>query len=110
METHLRPQQFKPIPQARELQNGDIGNNKDLPLDWGVGNIHRLQGRLLPFTHSQPFQKVPVFSQSGSNLPIQSSAIWSIHSTHGVYSSGKGGQTDGLSQGYKNPPVPSRPS
>ena len=44
----FRPQQLKPTPQGREIQNGDTGNNKDFPPGWGVGNIHRFQGRLLP--------------------------------------------------------------
>ena len=31
-----------------EIQDGDPGNSMDLPSGWGVGNIHRLQGCLLP--------------------------------------------------------------
>ena len=45
---------------------------------------------------------------SRSDIPIQSSALWSVHSTHGVHCSSKGGETDGHTQGYKNPPVPRR--
>ena len=33
---------------------------------------------------------------------------WSVHSAHGVHCIGKGGETDGYTQGYKNPPVPRR--
>ena len=32
----------------------------------------------------------------------------SIHSTLGVYCNSKGGETDGYTKGYKNPPVPRR--
>ena len=29
-----------------------------------------------------------------------------VHSTHGVHSGGQGSQTNGFTEGYKNPPVP----
>ena len=41
-------------------------------------------------------------------LPIQSTNLWSVHSTHGVHSGGQRGQTDGFTKGFKNPPVPRR--
>ena len=47
-----------------------------------------------------------MFSCSGLVLPIQSTTVWSLHSTHGVHGGGKGGLTDGFTQGYKNPSVP----
>ena len=43
-----------------------------------------------------------------SDVPIQGTAPQSVHSTLGVHCSGKGGETDGHTQGYKNPPVPRR--
>ena len=91
VETHLRPPQSEQIPQVRKIQTGDTGNNKDLPPDRGVGNIHRFQERILLHTHSKPIQQVPAFSRPGSNLPVQSTTIWSGHSTHGVFGCGKGG-------------------
>ena len=42
----------------------------------------------------------------GSDVPIQSTAFWSVQSTLRVHCSGNGGETDGHTQGYKNPPVP----
>ena len=44
----------------------------------------------------------------GSDIPVQSPTLWSVHSTLGVYCDSKGGETDGQSQGYKDPPVPRR--
>ena len=41
-------------------------------------------------------------------MPVQSSALWSVPSTHGVHCSSKGSETDGHKQGYKNPPAPRR--
>ena len=76
--------------------------------DRGVGNIHRLQGCLLPHTNSKPFQDVPKVSCPGPNLPVQSTTIWSLHTTHGVHYSDQRGQTDGFAEGYKDPPIPRR--
>ena len=43
-----------------------------------MGDIHRFQGHLIPYTHSKPVQKVAAFSRPGSNLPVQSITIWSV--------------------------------
>ena len=55
---------------------------------------------------------IPIQEQSRKYLRFhvegQSSALRSVHSTLGVYSGSKRGETDGYTQGYKNPPVPRR--
>ena len=71
-----------------------------------LGNLHRFQRRILPHTNSQSVQEVHAFSCPGSLLPIQSPTLWPVHSTHGDHSGGQRGQTDGFTEGYKNPPVP----
>ena len=38
----------------------------------------------------------------------QGTPFWSVHSAFGVHCNSKGGETDGHTQGYKNPPVPRR--
>ena len=92
--------------QGRKIQNGDTGNKKDLPPDRGVGHVHRFQGILHLYTHTKPIKKITVFSRPGLNIPVQSFTIWSVHSTHRVYSSCQRGQTDGFTHlGYKDPPV-----
>ena len=53
-----------------------------------------------------PIQEVSPVSCPGSDIPVQGSALWSVHSTYGVHCTSEGGETDGHSQGYKNPPVP----
>ena len=73
-----------------------------------MGHLHRLQGRILPYTNSQSVQDVHECSHPGSVLPVQSPTLWFVHSTHGVHSGGQRGQTDGFSEGYKNPSVPRR--
>ena len=94
VETHPGPEHSEHLPKDRVLQNRDPRDNKDLPSDRGVGHFHRLQGHILPHTNSQSLQEVHASSHPGSVLP--------------VHSGGQRGQTDGLTEGYKNPPVPRR--
>ena len=109
VETHPGPEHSEHLPKHRVVQNEDPRDNKDLPSGWGVGHFHRLQGRILPHTNSQSVQKVHAFSHPRSVLPVQSPTLWSFHSTTaGVHSGGQKGQIDGLTEGYKNPPVPRR--
>ena len=108
METYLRSEQTECFPQGGEIQNGDTGNHQDIPPTRGVGYLNRLQGRLLPYPYTGTVQEISEISCPGSDIPIQSTALWSVHSTLGVHCSGKGGETDGHTQGYKDPPVPRR--
>ena len=73
-----------------------------------MGYFSRLQRCLLPYSNTGTVQEISQISCPGSDLPIQSTALWSVHSTHGVHCISKGGETDGHSQGYKDPPIPRR--
>ena len=108
VETHPGPEHSEHLPKHRVVQNGDPRDNKDLPSDRGVGHFHRLQGRILPHTNSQSVQEVHAFLHPGSVLPVQSPTLLSVHTTYAVHSGGQRGQTDGVTEGYKNPPVPRR--
>ena len=94
--------------QGGEIQNGDTRNHQNIPPARGVGHLSRLQGCLLPHTNTGTIQEIPKISCPGPDLAIQSTALWSVHSAHGVHCVSKGGETDGHTQGYKNPPVPRR--
>ena len=108
MEANTGSKQTKPFPQGGEIQNGDTRNHQNIPPTRGVGHLSRLQGCLLPHSNTRTIQEIPKISCPGPDLPIQGVALWSVHSAHGVYCFGKGGETDGHTQGYKNPPVPRR--
>ena len=101
VETYPGPEHLEHLPKHRVVQNGDPRDYKDLLTARGVGHLHRLQGRTLPYTNSQSVPEVHAFSHPGLVLPVQSSTLWSVHSTHGVYSGGQGGQTDGLQRGIR---------
>ena len=108
VETYFGPEHLEHLPKHRVIQNGDTRDNKNLPTGRGLGHLHRFQGRILRYTNSQSVQEVLAFSRPGPVLPVQGPTLWSFHSTHGVHSGGQRNQTDGLTEGYKNPPVPRR--
>ena len=91
---------------SRSGQTKPFGDHQDLPPTRGVGYLSRFQGCLLPYTYTGTIQEIPEISHPGSGIPIPCPAIWCAHSTHGVHCATKGGETDGYTQGFKNPPVP----
>ena len=95
MEIYIRSEQTESFPQGREIQNGDTRNHQDIPPTRGVGHLNRLQGRLLPYTNTGTVQGISEISCPASDIPIQSSAFRSVHSTLGVHCCSKGGETDG---------------
>ena len=108
METYTGSKQTQSFPQGGEIQNGNPGNHQDFPPTRGVGYLNRLQGRLLPHTHTPEVPKISRVSCPGSDLPVQSTTLWLLNSSYGVHCNSQGSKTDGYKQGYKNPPVPRR--
>ena len=108
VETHTRFEQIESFPQDGEIQNGNTGNHQNVPPTRGVGYLNRFQGRLLPYPYTGTVQEISEISCPGSDIPIQSTALWSVHSTLGIHCDSKRGETDGHTQGYKDPPVPRR--
>ena len=108
VEAHLRPKQSESLSQDREIQDGNTGNHQNIPPARGVGNLSRFQGCLLPHTYTGTVQEISQIPCSRSDISIQGSSLWSFHSSHGVHSGSQGGEVDGRSQGYKNPPLPRR--
>ena len=107
VETHLGPKHLEQLSKHRVIQNGDTRDHKNLPTGRGVGHPHRFQRRILPHTHLLSVQEVHALSRPGS-VQFKSTTLWSVHSTHGVHSGGQRGQTDGFTEGYKNPAIPRR--
>ena len=105
METYTRSEQVKSSPQGGEIQNGDTGNHQDFPPARGLGHLNRFQRRLLPYTNTGTVKEISQISCPGSDIPIQSLAFWSVHSALGVHCGSIGGENDGHTQGYKDPPV-----
>ena len=108
MEADLRSEQTESFPKNGDIQDGNTRDHQNFPPTRRVGNLSRLQGCLLPYSNTGTVQEISQISCPGSDIPVQSSAFWSVHSPYGVHCDSKGGKTDGHSQGYKNPPVPRR--
>ena len=108
METYPGSEHPEHIFKHRVVQNGDPRDNQNLSTGRGVGPLHRLQGRILPYPHSQSCKEVHAFSHPGSVLPVQGPTLWPVHSSYGVHSGSQGSQADGTTEGYKDPPVPRR--
>ena len=70
METYAKSEQSQQIPQGRKIQNGDTRNVPDLPTDRGVGDVHRVQGHLLLYTHTKPQKKISEISCTGQTIPV----------------------------------------
>ena len=108
MEANTGPKQTKPFPQGGKVHNGDTGNHQNIPPTRGVGHLSRFQRCLLPHTNTRTIQEIPTIPCPGPDLSVQSTALWSVHIAHGVHCVSKGGETDGHTPGYKDPPVPRR--
>ena len=108
MEAYFRSEQIEFFPQNGEIQNGDTGNHQDIPPARGVGHLDRFQGCLLPHTNTGTIQEISEISCPGSDIPVQGSSLWSVDSSLGVHCCSKGGEADGHTQRYKDPPVPRR--
>ena len=108
VETYLGPQPPKLILETRHLQNGNTGNNKVVSPKRRMGNFAGFQRRLLSHFHQSEIPKVPqVFSREES-LSVYGLSFRSSHSSSGIYQGSQGGETDGSSTGYPDPPVPRR--
>ena len=81
VETYPRSEQIESFPQGGEIQNGDTRHHQNIPPTGGVGYLNRLQGRLLPYLYTGTVQEIIEISCPGSDIPIQSTALWSVHST-----------------------------
>ena len=56
--SHLGSEQTKQLFENTVIQYGDSRDNTHLPRDRGVGDLHRLQRRILPYTDKQSVQEV----------------------------------------------------
>ena len=108
MEAHSGLEQSKSLSKGGEVQDGNTGNHQNFSSKGRMGNLCRFQGRLLPHTYTGKIKEIPEISCPGSDIPIQGSSIWSVHSTIGIHGNSQGSKVDGHAQGYKDPPVPRR--
>ena len=108
MEAYTGSEQTQSFSQGRKIQNGNPRDYQNISSTRGMGHFDRFQRCLLPYTHKPKIQKISQISCSGQNLPIQSTSLRSLNSSHGVHCDSQRGKAYGHEQGYKDPPVPRR--
>ena len=59
------------FPQDRKIQDGDTGNHQDLTPTRRMGNLHRLQGRLLPYSNTGTIQEILEISYPGQTFQFK---------------------------------------
>ena len=105
METYLGPEH---LPKHRIIQNGDPRDSKKLPTGRGVGHLHRLQGRIFPYTNSQSVQEVHAFHIQGRSYQFKALSFGLSTAPVEFTVVAKEVKFDGSAEGYKNPPVTRR--
>ena len=108
MEAYLGPQPAKSVLETGHLQNGNSLNNKVVSPKGGVGNVAGFQRHLLSYPHQSKVPEVSQVFSGKENLSIYGSSFRARYSSTGIYQGSQGGETDGSSTGYPDPPVPRR--
>ena len=93
MQTYIKSEEPESIPQGAKIQNGDTRNRQNLPPTQGVNSIDFKDAYFM-------VQEVHEISHQGRSHHCKALPL-TVHSLHGVYH-----DTDGLTQGYKDPLVP----
>ena len=108
MAANLRSQCPQPVPQGQNLQNGNPRVHSSIFTTRRVGDVTRLQRRLLSHPYQSKLKEVPPVPLSGPNLPVSSSPFWPLYSSYGVHDCGQRGKTHGSGKEHPNAPVPGR--
>ena len=105
MAANLRSQCPQPVPQGLNLQKGNPRVHLSIFTTRRMGDVARLQRRLLSHPYQSKLKEVPPVPLSGPNLPVLSSPVWPLYSSYGVHDCGQGGETHGSGKEHPNAPV-----
>ena len=108
MASDLGPKPTQPVPVNGHFQDGNSGDNPVITSARGMGHFAGLQRCLLPHPHCSEIQKVSGVPHEQGQLPLHLPSLWSSNCPVGIHQGGQGGQTNGSSKGYQDPPVPRR--
>ena len=87
---------------SRSEQTKPFGDHQDLPLTRGVGYLIRFQVTYFHIPIQEQSRKCLRFHTQGQAYQFKALPFGGVHRDT------KGGETDGHTQGFKNPPVPRR--
>ena len=105
---NIGPEQTQSFPCHKYFQDGNSGDNPFVLSKRGVGHLAGFQRCVFSHSHSSEVQEVSKVPPEQRQLPIHLSSLWSGNNPVGIHQSGQGGQVDGSSKGYPDPPVPRR--
>ena len=78
MVANLRSQCPQLVPQGQNLQSGNPRVHSSIFTTRRVGDVARLQRRLLSHPYLSKLKEVPPVPLSGPNLPVSSSPVWPL--------------------------------
>ena len=108
MATHSRPKSTELVPSINLLQDGNARDHQALPSTRGVGHLAGFQRCLFSYPDQSKVTEVPKVPSQQPILPIYLPSFRPVDGSIGVHQGRQGGQTNGTSSGYLNPPVPRR--
>ena len=108
MATHTRPKSTKLVPSISLLQDGNSRDHQALPSTRGVGHLAGFQQCLFSYPDQSKVAEVPKVPSQQPILPIHLPSFRPVNGSIGVHQGRQGGQANGTSSGYPNPPVPRR--
>ena len=108
MASDLGSKPTQPLSVNGHFQDGNSGDNPVVTSARGMGHFAGLQRCLLPHPHCSEIQEVSKVSHEQGQLPLYFPSLWSSNCPVGIHQGGQGGQTNGSSKGYQDPPVPRR--
>ena len=88
-----------------DIQDGHARARESQPSTWNVGNIHRLEGCLLPHSHPPQTQEVPSLPGPGEGFSVFGAPLWFEHGSASVHQSGGTTEENGNKDGHLAPPV-----
>ena len=106
--SNLRPKQTQSFPGHKYFQDGNPRDYPVLSPKRGMGHVVGFQRRIFPHSHSPEVQEVPKISPKQGQLSVHIPSLWFGNGPVGIHQSGQGGQANGSSKGYQDPPVPRR--
>ena len=90
LETHPELETFKPVHQAKEVQDGVVINSSQVSHQGLLGDVDRPKGCLPPRSDTSRPSEVATVHDKGSGLLLQEPSIWTVNGPKGVYQNSQG--------------------
>ena len=108
VETGVRPVYPQHLPSTQTFPHGNGWIHQGFHSPWGLGYLHRSQGRLFSSAHSRGGQEVSPFCLEGSGLSVSGSPVWFGPSPVAFYEGHQGSLHRGETPRYSSTCLPGR--